>query len=401
MLPAPEAARASAWRAGLALTVAVTAVHLWLAGQLVPARLGDGAGADDGPARIAVAFVRELAPAAPAVRGPAAAPRPRAAQADVAGRSAGRAAARAELAASAPQAPAQSEPSPVPDALAPPSPDLAPALALPPPAAVDGPPPLLAAAAPAVASSAASASAAGPAATADASAPAFDWPPSTRLSYRLNGNFRGPVDGQAQVEWLRSGTRYQVHLDVSVGPAFAPLMRRRISSAGEITAEGMRPERFDEETRMLWRDPRQLRIEMGPDLVRLARGEPWARPAGLQDTASQFVQLTWLFTVRPELLQPGQRVPLPLALPRRIQLWQYEVGNSETLDTPAGPVVAVHVRPRPDAASEARRGGDLVPEAWFAPSLQYLPVRIFIRQDEENFINLVLDRLPQQAEPGR
>jgi hypothetical protein len=56
-----------------------------------------------------------------------------------------------------------------------------------------------------------------------ASAPvAFEWPPSTRLSYTLTGHYRGPVHGQAQVEWLRDGTRYQVHMDVSVGPSFAP-----------------------------------------------------------------------------------------------------------------------------------------------------------------------------------
>jgi hypothetical protein len=43
------------------------------------------------------------------------------------------------------------------------------------------------------------------------------------------------VHGEAQVEWLREGTRYQVHMDVSVGPSFAPLMSRRVSSEGEIT----------------------------------------------------------------------------------------------------------------------------------------------------------------------
>ena len=36
-------------------------------------------------------------------------------------------------------------------------------------------------------------------------------------------------------------------------------------------------------------------------------------------------------------------------------------------------------------------------EAWFAPSLQYLPVRLLIRQDEATYIDLMLERLPQQA----
>lgn len=259
---------------------------------------------------------------------------------------------------------------------------------------------MVAAASPAALATSSAAGAAGPV-SGSAAALAFDWPPSTRLSYRLSGDFRGPVEGQAQVEWLRSGSRYQVHLDVGVGPSFAPLLSRRSSSEGEITAAGLRPERFDEATRVLLRDPRRQRIDMAGTVVRLANGSEVPRPDGLQDTASQFVQLSWMFNRQPGLLRSGQTLPMPLALPRRVQMWQYEVGETVTLDTPAGPVEAVHVRPRPDVASEARRGGELVPEAWFAPSLQYLPVRIFIRQEGGNFVDLMIERLPQQAAPGR
>ena len=46
---------------------------------------------------------------------------------------------------------------------------------------------------------------------------------------------------------------------------------------------------------------------------------------------------------------------------------------------------------------EARSGSDLTAEFWAAPSLQYLPVRIVIRQDAETYIDLLIDRLPQQA----
>ncbi|MFM2341995.1 MAG: hypothetical protein RLZZ592_1648, partial [Pseudomonadota bacterium] len=44
-----------------------------------------------------------------------------------------------------------------------------------------------------------------------ASGPAFEWPVSTRLRYTLTGWYQGEVHGEAQVEWLRSGERYQVH----------------------------------------------------------------------------------------------------------------------------------------------------------------------------------------------
>jgi hypothetical protein len=38
---------------------------------------------------------------------------------------------------------------------------------------------------------------------------------------------------------------------------------------------------------------------------------------------------------------------------------------------------------------------------WVAPSLQYLPVRLLIRQDAETYIDLLIERLPEQAAPGR
>ncbi len=387
----PGVAASRKLAAGVLLTAIVTLVHLWLAGRVMPDSLA--LPADRTPARLEVAFVAELAPAVPTAVAPRAPVRP---------------------APSAP--PRQAAPSPLPAASAPDSPREStqvaaaevPRVEAPtpaaPPASGPGPADVQASSPPSVPTPevvADAASAAASAASSAVSASAFEWPPSTRLSYRLTGDFRGPVEGQAQVEWLRDGMRYQVHLDVGVGPSFAPLLSRRTSSEGRITAEGLRPERFDEATQVLLRDPRRQRIDMAGPIVRLANGSEVARPDGLQDTASQFVQLSWLFTNRPELLRLGQIVRMPLALPRRVEIWQYEVGETSMLDTPAGPVEAVHVRPRPDVADSARRSGELVPEAWFAPSLQYLPVRILIRQEGGNFVDLMMERLPQQAAPGR
>lgn len=377
-----------------ALTAGVTLAHLWLAGEWLPARLGDGADAQ--PRRIEVTFVRELAPAPPPV---ALAPVPR----------------RQPVA--PPPAPAASAPPATVLAEAKPAPVVTPALEWPAEQESEWPTELPAettreaatetpAEIPAETPAQLAAGTPPPAPPAAASAPeaaqapaqaAFDWPPSTRLSYRLTGNYRGPVEGQAQVEWLRAGTRYQVHMEVSIGPFFAPLMSRRVASAGEITPEGLRPSRYDEETRIVTRDPRRLVIFLDADRVRLPGGAEPPRPAGVQDSASQFVQLTWLFTTQPALLQPGVTITLPLALPRRVQDWVYEVQEPEWLYTPAGAVTALHVKPR----RESMRPGDLSAEMWVAPSLQNLPVRIVIRQDEETYVDLLIERLPLQAEPGR
>jgi hypothetical protein len=373
---APVGARQRRFRLG-GLALLVTALHLVLASQGLPARLGAG-DADHAPRRMEVAFVRELVQASP-VAPPAAQPRPapRLARLPSAPAQAASAASAPEAAKAAPSAslpeptaatPIEPTPpidlaavEPIPQALVP----LAPTPAAPTPPALDQ--------------------------------PSAEWPPSTRLSYTLTGNYRGPVQGQARVEWLRSGTRYQVHMDLSVGPSFAPLMARRVSSEGEITALGLQPHRYDEETRVALRQPRRLTVFLDADQVRLPAGGQVPRPVGVQDSASQFVQLTWLFTMQPELLQPGRSVELPLALPRVVETWSYEVLDTEQLQTPAGVVSAVHVKPR----RPPRPGNDLVAEFWAAPSLQYLPVRILIRQDADTYVDLIIDQLPQQAEAGK
>ncbi len=365
--------------------MAVGLLHLGLADWAADRAIDMASGsASTGPSRLKALFVTDLRPAAPAVVGPAVA-EPVPPRRVAAARPASAASEpdplpdpRPELArdAAPDPVPALSESAPLPEKADAPARTASEVPPEPPLAAADPVPPLdpaaLAASAP--------------------SAPPFEWPRSTRLSYVLTGFYRGPVDGQASVEWLREGSRYQVHLEVSVGPSFAPLLSRRMSSDGLVGPDGLTPLRYDEETHVALRSPRGLAVHFEGPVVRLANGGVVPRPTGVQDTASQFVQLTWLFTTQPERLRPGQSVDLMLALPRRVELWTYDVQGDEVLNTPAGVIDTVHVRPRRPA-----RAGDLTAEVWIAPSLQFLPVRIVIRQDAETFVDLLLNRLPQQA----
>jgi len=350
-------------RGALALLAAVVAAaHVWLADEALDTQFGWGAAKDKRPARIEIAFVRELAPAVPPPPAPAA-PVPRARP-------------RPQVA-----APAASAPEPVPEPPPPP------------------PEPVAVAAAEPAASALVAAPAAAPAVDEPASSPVAappSWPPSTRLSYSLSGNYRGPIEGQAQVNWLLAGTRYQVHLDVSVGPAFAPLLSRRHSSEGELTEQGLRPSRYDEEFKVVFREPRRLTLKLDADTVVLPNGRSVPRPEGVQDSASQFVQLVWLFTTQPAMLEPGRSIDIPLALPRYVETWTYDVLARETLATPVGAIDTVHVKPR----REPRPGVDLTAEMWVAPALQYLPVRILIRQDAETYVDLLITTLPLQAAPS-
>lgn len=349
------------------LTLLVLALHL-LVTQWAGASL-QGLGTTKAIERMEAAFVRELRPAAaPPAPAAAAAVAPRPVRV-------------AEGAASA-VPPPPAEPASAPE---------------PPPAPV-APVAAVAAAEPASTAPATEALAAAAAAAAASAAgdlleiEGFRWPPSTKLSYTLTGWVRGEVHGSAQVAWLREGSRYQVQLDVVLGPRIAPLVQRHMTSDGEITANGLVPQRYEENTETVFGKPRRHQMVFGPDQVQMTNGNWQPKLPGVQDTASQFVQLTWLISSQPQRLVPGGNIEMALALPRRQDRWNFEVIGLETLDTPVGAIDAWHMRPRREGDSSV-----LAVEPWLAPSLQYLPVRIVIRQDQENFIDLLLEKLPQQA----
>ncbi len=377
----------------LALAAAVLGLHLLLADGFLAQRAGWGAG-DRPPPRIDVTFVRELAaaapPTAPAAPSPAATParlpalasRPRPAA------SAARADDAASAVASTPPPPADDLTTTTAAAL---PVDPTPRQATPPdpaPNAVAAAITPGAASAPPAGATTAATAAASAATVSAATATNFNWPPSTRLTFNLSGYYRGPVDGSAEVEWLRTGSRYQVRMRTAIGP----VLSRLITSDGELTDAGLSPRRFDAEQKVLFRAARRWSLRFGPEQITLDDGRSVPTLPGAQDEASQFVQLTWLFTQSPERLQVGQSVELPLIVGRTLDRWVYDVVGEETLQLPFGAVPTVHVKPR-----RAAKAGDLSAEIWFAPSLQTLPVRILIRQSAESWVDLTLDKPPLQA----
>ena len=362
-----------------ALLLFVLAVHGCVTQQVL-SRMADSAAAQAMPPRIEVAYVRDMALSTPPpTAAPAAPPAPVRARA-----------ARPARAASAPPVIVADTAPPMP-----PTPtdatmaaaadtdagDVGESLSLPrEPGAV----------AAAVSASTSPTAALPASASASSALAAFEWPASTRISYALTGNYRGEVSGTAQVEWIRAGADYQVHLDLVVGPGFAPLITRRMSSDGAITAAGLAPRRYDEDTRVMLRDRNRISLRFEPGSVVLANGERRDTVPGVQDTASQFVQLTYVFSTRPELLRVGGTVDIPLALKNKVDVWTYDVVGEEILATTFGPLPTLHLTPQ-----RPPRPGDLSAEIWFAPQLRYLPVRIRIRQDAQTYIDLLISKRPE------
>jgi hypothetical protein len=236
----------------------------------------------------------------------------------------------------------------------------------------------------AASAAAAAASAASAAAAADQAA--MDrWPTDTRLTYRLGGEFRsGPLFGDARVQWQRDGAKYQVRLDVKVKVFGSQVL----TSQGEVTPNGLLPRAYEE-----LRPGKRRFAQIGDEVVVLENGRTVPRPPGVQDTASQFVELSQRFATGKEVLEVGRSVTLWLARPGGVDRWVYDVVALETLRTPQlGEVPAYHLKPRP--MPNAR--GNIYAEMWFAPSLQYLPVRIKVLMGNEAYLDLVVDHIEQR-----
>jgi hypothetical protein len=229
------------------------------------------------------------------------------------------------------------------------------------------------------------AQAAAPASAPGASATADTWPADTRLNYRLGGQFRsGELHGSARVQWQREGERYQTRIDIDV-TLLASLV---LTSQGEVTPQGLFPRAYEELRRS---GPRAARL--GDTSIVLNDGRGTLRPQGVQDTASQFVELSHRFATGQEALEVGRSVSLWLARPGGVDLWTYDIVGRETLQsTELGSIDAFHLKPR--RITNPR--GNITAEMWFAPSLQYLPVRIRVAMGDATYVDLVVEKIEQK-----
>ena len=225
-----------------------------------------------------------------------------------------------------------------------------------------------------------------PAATATAAAPVLDsWPADTRLSYVLSGRFRsGDLHGNANVRWQREGSRYQARVEINLHPWISQVL----TSQGEVTAAGLYPEVYEER-----RSGKARNARLSGDAITLDNGRSVPRPPGVQDTASQFVELSHRFSSGLERLEVGQAVSFWMARPGAVDLWTYDVVERETLRTAQlGEIEAFRLKPRPIANPR----GNITAEMWFAPSLQYLPVRIRVSMGDEAVVDLLVDTIEQR-----
>ena len=186
------------------------------------------------------------------------------------------------------------------------------------------------------------------------------------------------------MQWQRVGAQYQTQVELRLPLGHTLLY----TSQGQIDAEGLVPQAYEEARRSRRRQARMTDRE-----VILQDGRTLPRPAGLQDMASQFIELGHRLRSGRLPATLGGSITLPLARPGGIDTWTYDLTAQDTVRTPRlGDLATLRLTPRPQAHAR----GPLTAEFWFAPSLQYLPVRIRVSLGEEASLDLVVETIEQR-----
>ncbi len=133
-----------------------------------------------------------------------------------------------------------------------------------------------------------------------------DWPDDTRINVKISGYYRGKVTGSGSVTWQREQGKYQARVAVSFG-----LGGFTMTSQGEVTEQGLIPRVFEENVAGSLRS-----AHFAEDAITIGSGKRIPRtglPGGIgagsfQDSASQFVELSWRFATGRAILAPGSTV---------------------------------------------------------------------------------------------
>lgn len=208
--------------------------------------------------------------------------------------------------------------------------------------------------------------------------PPIHLPASTTLKYAVEGEvkkMRYNVNGE--LAWKNEGGHYEVRQEIS---AFL-IGSRSQTSTGTITANGLAPTRFGDKGRRevaAHFDFEQHVVTFSANTNRIAIS------AGVQDRVSVLIQLGAMLAAAPDRYPPGTQIAFTTVGPRNADRWTFTVGETETLDLPAGPTRAVRLQKLP------RNDHDLHADLWLGTAQQYLPVRLRLTQPNGDYAELAL-----------
>jgi hypothetical protein len=216
-------------------------------------------------------------------------------------------------------------------------------------------------------------------------ASAFKIPAPVFLKYQVLGMSKQMnYSAWAEFSWQHDGQRYDSKLEVG---AFL-LGSRSQTSQGTLGAEGLMPQRFGDKFRSevashFQRDKGVISFSTNAPEVPLLKGA--------QDRLSVVMQIAALLSAEPERYPIGTMLSFQTVATRDAEMWLFLVEKSETLQLPYGDVPTIKVNRKP------RKEFDQSIELWFAPSIDYLPVRLRVTNANGDFVD---QQLRKVEKPG-
>lgn len=206
-------------------------------------------------------------------------------------------------------------------------------------------------------------------------------PPSVEMAYEVRGQAKGlNYFANSQLSWSWSAHQYQASLTVK---AFL-LGSRVVTSRGAITVKGLSPLRYAEKSR----SEMAAHFEAEKGLITFSANTPDAQwQPGAQDRLGIFFQLAGLLAGQEAQSVIGKKIPIYTAGPREVDTWLFVVSAEEKLELPLKTLLTLKL------TREPRKEFDKKIEVWFAPSMNYLPVRIKITESSGDFIDQQLKEI--------
>ncbi len=209
----------------------------------------------------------------------------------------------------------------------------------------------------------------------------FKIPAPVVLKYQVLGMSKQMnYSAWAEFSWQHDGERYDSKLEVG---AFL-LGSRSQTSQGTLGVEGLMPQRFGDK----YRSEVASHFQRDKGVISFSTNAPEAPLLkGAQDRLSVVMQITALLSADPERYPVGTMLSFQTVATRDAEVWLFLVEKSETLQLPYGEVPTIKINRKP------RKEFDQAIELWFAPSIDYLPVRLRVTNANGDFVDQQLRKV--------
>jgi hypothetical protein len=203
-------------------------------------------------------------------------------------------------------------------------------------------------------------------------------PAPVRMAYDVDGVISSAYTGTAELVWTHDGKNYQSQLLIR---KFG-LTLQTWTSQGSFTERGLEPDKFT--SKRLGQSEINARFQRSAGRISFSEGTPDAPlQAGAQDQLSVFMQLASLLAGNSAQGAAGRSINLQAIGDRYAEQWSFKAGAPEMVKLASGPVSAIKFTHEPSAERKQRL------ELWYAPNLQFLPVRIRITESNGDYLDLL------------